>query len=244
MKSLSVNLVATAAVTTKSLLTAAAVVIAAGAAQVQADVSADAMVASTYLFRGLDSSDGNAQVAGTLMYSHDSTGLYGSAWGSSSGDGSQEYDLAAGWGREFGSFKLDLGAVAYVYPGTSDERDNAGKETEAYLGLGYGWFEFYYYDNVSSATGATNGYEYYSFNFTFDKVAFVLGYADPNEAQAQDWDDNYVHLDFSYAFNDNLTFTVSKIVSVDDDATDSDVAGDAAIDDDALFLVSYALPIK
>jgi len=210
----------------------------------QAGVSADAQVASTYLFRGLDVSDGNAQVSGTLMYSHDTTGLYGSAWASSSGDGSQEYDLAAGWAPDLGAFKLDLGAVNYVYPGTSDDRDNVGKETEAYLGLGYGWFEFYYYDNVSSATSATNGYEYYSFNFTFDKVAFVLGYADPNEVQGQDWDDNYVHLDFSYAFNDNLTFTASKIVSVDDDAKDSDVAGDAAIDDDALFLVSYSLPFK
>lgn len=225
-------------------LSAAMVLMAACAAPAFAGVSADAQVASTYLFRGLDVSDGNAQVSGTLMYSHDGSGLYGSAWASSAGDGSQEYDLAAGWAPDLGSFKFDLGAVAYVYPGTDDASDDPGKETEAYLGLGYGWFEFYYYDNVASATGATHGYEYYSFNFTFDKVAFVLGYADPDEAQEQDWDDNYIHLDFSYAFNDNLTFTVSKIVSVDDEAKDKDIAGDAAIDDDALFLVSYALPIK
>jgi hypothetical protein len=215
-----------------------------GIAAVQAGVSADAQVASTYLFRGLDVSNGNAQVSGTLMYSHDKTDLYGSAWASSAGDGTQEYDLAAGWAPKFGNFKLDLGAVNYVYPGTSDDRDNVFKETEAYLGLGYGWFEFYYYDNVASAGGASKGYEYYSFNFTFDKVAFVLGYADPQEAKGQKWDDNYIHLDFSYAFNDNLTFTVSKILSVDDEAKDPNFAGDAAIDDDTLFLVSYALPIK
>jgi len=209
-----------------------------------AGVSADAQVASTYLFRGLDVSNGNAQVSGTLMYSHDGTGLYGSAWASSAGDGSQEYDLAAGWAPKLGKFKLDLGAVNYVYPGTSDARDDIGKETEAYLGLGYNWFEFYYYDNVSSATGASNGYAYYSFNFTFDKVAFVLGYADPKEAKGQSWDDNYLHVDFSYAFNDNLTFTLSKILSVDDKAKDKSLAGEAAIDDDALFLVSYSLPIK
>jgi len=230
--------------TTVAMSTAALALAAIVAAPTHAGVSADAQVASTYLFRGLDVSNGNAQVSGTLMYSHDATGLYGSAWASSAGDGSQEYDLAAGWAPDLGSFKLDLGAVAYVYPGTTDERDNAGKETEAYLGLGYGWFEFYYYDNVASASGATNGYEYYSFNFTFDKVAFVLGYADPQEAKDQDWDDNYIHLDFSYAFNDNLTFTVSKILSVDNDAKDPNVAGDAAIDDDTLFLVSYSLPIK
>lgn len=229
---------------TVAVLSAATALMAVSAMPANAGISADAQVASTYLFRGLDVSDGNAQVSGTLMYSHDGSGLYGSAWASSAGDGSQEYDLAAGWAPDLGSFKLDLGAVAYVYPGTEDASDDPGKETEAYLGLGYGWFEFYYFDNVASATGLTHGYEYYSFNFTFDKVAFVLGYADPDEAQDQDWDDNYVHLDFSYAFNDNLTFTVSKIVSVDDDAKDDDVAGDAAIDDDALFLVSYSLPIK
>jgi uncharacterized protein (TIGR02001 family) len=229
---------------TAGMISAALMLAAASAVPAHAGVSADAQVASTYLFRGLDVSDGNAQVSGTLMYSHEGTGLYGSGWASSAGNGTQEYDLAAGWAPDLGAFKLDLGAVAYVYPGTSDDSDNAGKETEAYLGLGYGWFEFYYYDNVASATGATNGYEYYSFNFTFDKVAVVLGYADPDEPKGQDWDGNYVHLDLSYAFNDNLTFTASKIVSVDDDAKDDNVAGDAAIDDDALFLVSYSLPIK
>lgn len=226
------------------LATVVAGALALGCSVAQAGVGADAQVASTYLFRGLDLSDGNAQVSGTLMYTHDASSVYGSAWGSSSGDGSQEYDLALGWSPEFNGFKLDLGAVTYVYPGAADDTDNATKETEAYLGMGYGWFEFYYYDNVASALGDTHGYEYYAFNFNFDKLAFVLGYADPNEADAQDWDDNYVHLDFSYAFNDNLTFTVSKIVSVDDEATDEDTAGDAAIDDDALFVVSYNLPIK
>jgi len=215
-----------------------------GCSVAQAGVGADAQVANIYLFRGLDLSDGNAQVSGTLMYTHDASALYGSAWGSSSGNGSQEYDLALGWAPKFGDFKLDLGAVTYVYPGATDDTDNATKETEAYLGMGYGWFEFYYYDNVASASGSTNGYEYYAFNFNFDKIAFVLGYAAPEEAKNQDWDDDYVHLDFSYAFNDNLTFTVSKILSVDDKAKDADFAGDAAIDDDTLFVISYALPIK
>lgn len=223
-----------------SVLTLAVV----ASANVNAGVSADAQVASTYLFRGLDVSDGNAQVSGTLMYSHDNTGLYGSAWASSAGDGTQEYDLAIGWSPDLGDWKVDIGAVSYVYPGLDDASEDPGKETEAYFGLGYGWFEFYYYDNVASATSLTHGYEYYSFNFTFEKIAFVLGYADPDEAKEQDWDDNYVHLDFSYAFNDNLTFTVSKIISVDDEAKDEDVAGDAAIDDDTLFLISYTLPIK
>src|SRR5262245_21715723 len=93
---------------TVAALSSALALTAACAVPAHAGVSADAQVASTYLFRGLDASDGNAQVSGTLMYSHDGTGLYGSAWATSAGDGSQEYDLAAGWAPDLGSFKLDL----------------------------------------------------------------------------------------------------------------------------------------
>ncbi len=47
--------------------------------------------------------------------------------------------------------------------------------------------------------------------------------------------DNMTHFDVSYAYNDNLSFTVSKVV-------DEEVEG--TYDNDPIFQVSYKLPIK
>jgi len=46
------------------------------------------------------------------------------------------------------------------------------------------------------------------------------------------------HFDLTYAFNENLSFTVSKVL--DDDAEDTAEPKD----EDAIFVVSYSLPIK
>ena len=46
-------------------------------------------------------------------------------------------------------------------------------------------------------------------------------------------DGDYSHLDLGYQYNDNLSFTVSKVIDTDDDTQE----------DDTLFVVSYSLPI-
>jgi hypothetical protein len=51
---------------------------------------------------------------------------------------------------------------------------------------------------------------------------------------AADKDDDYTHLDLSYAYNDNISFTVSKIVSQEIDKK---------LDEDTKFVISYSLPI-
>ncbi|PCJ30789.1 MAG: hypothetical protein COA99_17755 [Moraxellaceae bacterium] len=58
-------------------------------------------------------------------------------------------------------------------------------------------------------------------------------------------DQDYTHLDLPYAYNDNIAFTVSKVVDFDqhNDGTGLDTDG-AGIDDDTLVVVSYSLPIK
>ena len=47
------------------------------------------------------------------------------------------------------------------------------------------------------------------------------------------------HVDLSYAFNDNISFTASKVVDQD---LDKDDAG--AFDEDLKFVVAYSLPIE
>jgi hypothetical protein len=126
---------------------------------------------------------------------------------------------------------FDLGIVNYVNPG-DDAADTLGAESEAYIGLAIAGFEFYYMDNIS---GEDSGYQYLSASYSYDRYAFLLGQANPTEAAGLGYDEDYLHLDLSYAVNNNLTFTLSKVI---------DVAEQAMMDDDAQFVVSLSLPLE
>ena len=180
-----------------------------------ADVNADVSVASTYLWRGIDQSDGNAQVAGTLSYTADS-GAYVSAWGSSYGgeNASQTYELNMGYAHQFETWQLDAGVINYVYP-KMDTADSIGDESEAYIGASYKGFEVYYFKNIA---GLDNGFSYLTASYAYQRYSLLLGYADPTEPKGQSYDNNYLHADFSSAFNDSLSFTLSEVVDVDDEA--------------------------
>ena len=87
-----------------------------------ASVDASAGIATAYLFRGADLSNGAAAFFGDVFWNvgaadEDGFGGYVGAW-LSSGDtaAGTEYDLLAGirWQRDW--FSLDFGAVSYVYP--------------------------------------------------------------------------------------------------------------------------------
>lgn len=202
------------------------------AAPAYAEVEASVAVATAYLWRGKDLGNGDPAVSGDLVYSN--SGFYTGIWGSS-GDAElgNEFDLFAGYGTEFGDFSVDISVWNYVYPDrTSDSaafgesNDNFGDLSEIILSLGYGAFSVTYYDNIAGGSG----YSYLTVGAEHEQFAATIG-THMNDDDTAD----FTHLDLSYAFNDNVTFTVSKVI---------DEADDGSIDEDVNFVISYSLPIK
>lgn len=198
------------------------------------DVSASVGVANMYLWRGYDVGNGDAAVFGDITLS--AGGFYGSVW-TSSGDATagQEYDLILGYGAEFGDFSVDLAAVSYVYPRYSDpslpsQGNDIGEWVEAILTLGYGPVSFSYFDTVDAKEGSYafgEDYSYFTASGAFGPFGILIGRHDMESG------DDPVHVNLSYAYNDNLSFTVSKFV-VDEEA----------MEHDANFVVSYSIPLE
>lgn len=215
---------------------AAAAAIALASTPAVAELEASAAVSNIYLFRGVDQGSGSGAVSGDLVYSHDS-GLYGGIWASSASNFSNggEIDTFAGWSGSFGDLGVDVGLLDYYYPGANGAADDWGKGlTEAYLGLSFAGVELYYYDQISGKSTALDDNTYMSLSYGMDKFSAVLGFADFEEATGQTFDNDYMHLDLSYAFNDNLSFTLTKVVDKDDDL---------ALEDDVQVVVSYSIPL-
>lgn len=218
-----------------------------------AEIAATAGVASMYLWRGQDLGDGSPAVFGDLTYS--TGGFYTGIWGSS-GDNAwgSEYDLFAGYGFNLGEVEFDLSVWNYNYSDLGESNATFGDMTDVILTVGFGGFTFGYYDTVANDGDFTpgselaspyrgEGYEYYSLAYAFDKFTAKVGYADPEEKDlagfqaagfASEFDGDYVHVDLGYAYNDNLSFTLSQIVDSDEEA---------GYDDDLMFVVTYALPV-
>lgn len=205
--------------------TVAASVLAASAVAplANAEVSASVGVASTYLWRGYDLGSGTPAVSGDLNYSN--AGFYSGIWGSSGDEAAgTEYDLYAGYGATFGGISVDLSVWNYVYPtgaGYTDGETDLFEFTEVVLSVGAGPVALTYYDNVAGGAG----YEYYTLSGSFGAYTATVGMHDNVEG------DDPVHVNFSYAYNDNLAFTLSQFVS------------DEPEGDDLKFVVSYSIPI-
>ena len=198
------------------------------------DVSASAGAANMYLWRGYDVGEGDPAVFGDITVSY--AGFYGSVW-TSSGDSfaGQEYDLILGYGAEFGDFVFDIAAVSYVYPRHSDpaipnQGTDIGDWVEAVLTVGYGPISFSWFDTIEAKEGSYasgEDYSYFTASANFNSFGILIGRHDMEEG------DDPVHLDLSYAYNDRLSFTVSKFIADEDD-----------IEHDANFVVSYSFPLE
>jgi uncharacterized protein (TIGR02001 family) len=215
---------------TKNLLTSAVAVSTLAAAAVapvaQAEVSGSVGVASTYLWRGYDLGSGTPAVSGDLSFS--TAGFYTGIWGSS-GDtaAGTEYDLYIGYGISFMDdfLSVDVSLWNYNYPTgpgyTADGETDFGDLSDLVISLGVGPVAFTMYDNVAGA----NGYVYYTLGGSVGDFSLTVGMHDNVEGE------DPVHVNLDYAYNDNLTFTLSQFVA------------DESPDDDLKFVVSYSLPI-
>src|SRR5690606_27162250 len=194
------------------LMSTLAVAVAAGAVApaVAEGLGASAGVASAYLWRGIDLGDGSAAVWGDINYKVG--GAYAGVWGSS-GDSSwgSEYDLYAGYGFEAGGLGVDLSVWNYNYSdggpnGPLGTRDGTfGELSDVILALSFSGATFKVYDAVAGGEG-----EYYTLSYGMNGFTGLVGVHDQARGS-----ENYTHIDLSYAYNDNLSFTVSKIT--DDD---------------------------
>jgi uncharacterized protein (TIGR02001 family) len=112
-------------------------------------------ITSDYRFRGLQQTDGDPAFQGGFDLAH-SSGLYVGTWGSNvsswaAGPGTStklEIDLYGGYKTEVAGVGVDVGAIAYMYPGSSTGGATSegvvngsnwrANTQEAYLGLTYG----------------------------------------------------------------------------------------------------------
>lgn len=228
-------------------LTVAATAIAASASfapvATAVEVSASAGISNMYLWRGYNLA-ASVDDLGAAAFSGDITvstgGFYGSIW-ASSGDSfaGTEYDLILGYGGESGDFSYGISLISYVYANDPGDTD-IGDFVEAVINLGYGPLSFAYHDNIESEPGTyALGEEYSYFNIGYainDSWSVAIGRHDLDQdgvPSALQVADTPTHLDISYAYNDNLSFTVSKLIADEEDS-----------DDDALFAVSYSFPIE
>lgn len=208
---------------------------AAPAAQAAGELSASASVANMYLWRGIDLGDGSAAVSGDLTYSIG--GAYAGIWVSSGDDAlGNEYDYYVGYGAELGDFSFDINLTNYNYSdnglagkGFDVSDDTTGELSEIITTVGFKGISLSYYDNIAGLSG----YEYWTLSGGVGKVSLTAGLHDA------DGDNDMTHVDLSYAFNDNISFTASKVVDQDLDKNDA-----GAFDEDVKFVVAYSLPIE
>lgn len=214
-------------------------------AQAEVEVGASVGIASTYLWRGADLGSGTPAVSGDLNLS--ASGFYAGIWGSS-GDTSAgtEYDLYAGYGGSVGDFSYDVSLWSYNYPTgagyTEDKETDFTDFSDAVVSLGYGPVAFAAYIPVGK-DNSSGDYMYYTLSADIGAFSILAGmHSDdaagggavaqctPEEAAAGD-SCSPIHLNVSYAYNDNLSFTVSQFIADESD------------DDDMKFVVSYSLPL-
>lgn len=150
-------------------------------------------LASEYIYRGIEQTNGKAAIQGGFDFSHTS-GLYVGTWASNiswlsdcavSSCGGQvsapiEVDIYGGLKNAFGGgdWNYDVGVLTYNYPGTYPSGMTKPDTTEVYGALGWKWLTAKYSYVVSShifgfnAAGTTNGDTrgsgYFDLTGTFD----------------------------------------------------------------------------
>jgi uncharacterized protein (TIGR02001 family) len=96
------------------------------------DLSGNMALASNYIWRGMDQNGNDPAVQGGIDLAHES-GLYIGTWASnvSNNNASAEVDLYGGYATELAGIGVDVGYLAYFYPGATAGTDFQ----ELYLGV-------------------------------------------------------------------------------------------------------------
>lgn len=212
-----------------STLVAAASVVSVQSNAATPEVSASVSASNFYLWRGQNLGakkdengsflgGGEAQIAGDLNISLN--GLYGGTW-VSSGDANNgtEIDLYAGYGGKAGDFSYDLSYWTYLYPETDTDFADAADVVGS---IGYGPVSYsLYYD--ASKNSKDRDWTYMTLGAEFGKFGVTVG----------KHNDSMLHADLSYAYNDNVAFTLVLPLDKEEGVTE-----------DPLVNVNLSLPLK
>jgi len=216
----------------------AAATFAAASVPAFAEVSASAGIASTYLYRGLDLGQGTPAISGSLGFK--SHGFYSGIWGTSGDEArGSKYELSAGYNGEVGDFSYGLGAISYNYPTRANSE--FGDYSDAVISLGYGPVSFGAYIPVGKLN-SSGDYTYFTLGGSFGDFSILLGMHSEDvagggvakchvDAGSTKRKCSPVHLDVTYAYNENLSFTLSQFIA------------DAPFEDKLKFVVSFGIPI-
>ncbi len=181
-------------------------------------------ITSDYRFRGLSQNNFDPAFQGGFDVAH-SSGLYIGTWGSNvstwaaSDSGSLEMDVYGGYKTELAGVGIDLGVIAYRYPGTTASWKS--NTEEAYVGLSYGPLVFktsyvlsknYFASFDSTCAGCTaKGTMYYDLTLSQELLPKLVGSI---HAGYTDYKDDKVSIygsaaKFSYAdYNIGLAYDV------------------------------------
>jgi len=220
-----------------------------GHAQAEVEVSASAAVSNMYLWRGQDLGQKSisASVAGNDIETSGAKGVpavsgdlsvsmggaYAGVW-TSSGDANagQEYDLFVGYGLEAGDVAVDVSYWTYIYPtAAGDDATDLHEIVASVSTMGVTAAAYY---NIDQDDEEGTDYIYSTLGYELDKYSVTYGMTSYSDTK----DSDYAHLDLGYAYNDNLSFTVSAIVGSD---VDEDEGGP---DRSPNVVVTYSLPIE
>jgi hypothetical protein len=201
--------------------------------QAEVEVAASASVANMYLWRGTDlgGNTGTPAISGDLNVS--ASGAYAGVW-TSSGDATngQEYDLYVGYGMEAGDVALDISYWTYIYPGT--DLDDIADLHEVIASAAFKGASLGVYYNLDQDEDEGTDYFYTTLGYEYEKLSATYGITTFSDTE----DSDYAHLDLSYAYNDNIAFTISQVVSSDVNEEDG------GLDRSPKVVVSYSLPIE
>lgn len=230
------------------VLSALGLLAVAGAAN--AEISGSMGIATSYLWRGIDLGKGGGVPAVSADLHYSNSGFYGGIWGSS-GDhvAGTEYDLYAGYGGSAGAFTYDVSYWTYSYPTATNvtgdpfagpaKGSRPGNLSELVTSFGVGPVSAFLLYNINApglnadGDSANGDYQYYGLKYKVSAFTFVLGHHNDQAAYL-------THFDASYAYNDNLTFTVSAPISVSDKIDSA--TGERFHKPDPTFVASYTVP--
>ncbi len=185
-------------------------------------LSANAGVTNSYLWRGLEQTNGQPAVSGGIDFESNS-GFYLGTWVSNAdwADGmTYELDLYGGYVGEINSLTYDVGFVHYAYPDSVDDLDF----TEVNASISYGFFSFGYalLANAENIDFGDDGYIFLDADFSF---ASDIGLSLHVGKGTDDFYAGESFLEYGASVSkNNFTFGVSK--------TDLN-------DDDVKFIISY-----
>lgn len=198
-----------------------------------AETVASVAVANMYYWRGLDLGRGDPALIADVAVK--GAGFYGGLWASSGDAGlGTEYDFYAGYGFSAGPVSLDFNYTTYMYP-TVPSGDNLGFDDVSDVAVTVGLkptddlsFSLMHRVGVGDIL-ADDDYTYTTLSAVYGKFSALVGtHSDDSGAY-----DGLTHLDLSYAYTSNLTFTLGKVVD----------QGEAEWNDELKLIVKLSLPL-